>query len=148
MQKITIISVGKVKTSWINEGIELYRSRLRSDIKLEERVLEAGNEKEEHAKILKTIESSHDVIVVLDEQGKEMSSKGFSAFLSQKKDEGSSMTFVIGGAYGLSDEIRKKADVVMGFGPMTFPHEMAQLMLFEQLFRAIAIRKGTGYHHE
>lgn len=147
MQKITIISVGKIKTSWINEGIEVYRSRLRSDMKLEERILEAGSEKEEHTKITKAIALSDNMIVVLDEKGKAMSSPQFSEFLAKKKDEGSSVTFVIGGAYGLSEEIRKKADIVMSFGPMTFPHEMAQLVLFEQLFRAQAIMKGTGYHH-
>jgi 23S rRNA (pseudouridine1915-N3)-methyltransferase len=57
------------------------------------------------------------------------------------------MTFIIGGAYGLDDAVRTRSNYIVSFGPMTFPHELAKLMLTEQLYRAATILQGSGYHH-
>ena len=86
-------------------------------------------------------------IVVLDERGKELMSEDFARFIEDERDIGTPITFVIGGAYGLDDTIRSKAQLVLSLGKMTFPHELAKLLLLEQLFRADSILRRSGYHH-
>lgn len=147
MHKITLLTVGKVKTSWINEGCSLYTERLERSCDLTERILSAGNEKEERAKIVDALSKTHGVIVALDDKGKEFSSPEFAQWIGRQKDNGQPVTFVIGGAYGLDDAIRAKATLVFSLGKMTLPHELCKLVFLEQLFRAHSILAGTGYHH-
>jgi 23S rRNA (pseudouridine1915-N3)-methyltransferase len=147
MHKITLLTVGKVKTSWISEGCSLYMERLERACDLTERVLGAGNEKEERVKILEALSKIDGVIVALDDKGKQLSSPEFAQWIGKQKDNGQSVTFVIGGAYGLDDAIRAKATLVLSLGKMTLPHELCKLVFLEQLFRAHSILAGTGYHH-
>jgi 23S rRNA (pseudouridine1915-N3)-methyltransferase len=102
---------------------------------------------EECARFLKALSKSHDIIVVCDERGDALSSKEFAGLIGRHRDQGDAMTFIIGGAYGLDDAVRTRSNYIVSFGPMTFPHELAKLMLTEQLYRAATILQGSGYHH-
>ena len=85
---------------------------------------------------------------MLDERGKQFTSPQFATFIGQKIDEGTgNITCVIGGCYGLSDEVRKKADLLLSFSQFTFTHEMIRPLLYEQLFRTFALLKGKKYHY-
>jgi len=147
MHKITLLSVGKVKTSWIKDGCEVFSERLGYFCDLTERVLGAGNEKEERQKILNALEKMHGVTVTLDDKGKEFSSTDFATWVGKQKDIGQEITFVLGGAYGLDDRIRARATLVLSLSRMTLPHELCKLVFLEQLYRAHAILAGSDYHH-
>lgn len=147
MHKITLLSVGKVKTPWINDGCDVFTERLGHFCDLTERVLSAGEEKEERQKIFDALEKTDGVIVALDDKGKEFSSTEFASWIGKQRDSGQSITFVVGGAYGLDDRIRAKARLVLSLSRMTLPHELCKLVFLEQLYRAHAILAGSGYHH-
>jgi 23S rRNA (pseudouridine1915-N3)-methyltransferase len=147
MHKITLLSVGKVKTAWIKDGCELYADRLSHFCDLSERVLNAGEEKEERQKIVDVLEKTTGVIVALDDKGKEFSSTEFASWVGKQRDHGQAVTFVLGGAYGLDDRIRTKSNLVLSLSRMTLPHELCKLVFLEQLYRAHAILAGSGYHH-
>lgn len=141
------MSVGTVKTAWIKEGCELYQDRLRRACDFSERVIKSGAAAEEHERILQALSKVQGAIVILDETGKEHSSRGFAGWLGKTRDAGMPVTFVLGGAYGFSDEIRQKGSLVLRLSSMTFPHELCKLVFLEQLYRAYEILKGSGYHH-
>ncbi|MEQ1849284.1 MAG: 23S rRNA (pseudouridine(1915)-N(3))-methyltransferase RlmH [Candidatus Peribacteraceae bacterium] len=146
MQKISLITIGKVKTPWISEGCQVYLGRLKHSFDLTERVLAASSQKEEEEKLMKALESIDGTVFVLDAAGKEYASESFASLIAAEKDMGRPLTFVIAGAYGLSSTF-KKGRKLLSLGAMTFPHEITKLLLLEQLFRADAITKNTGYHH-
>lgn len=86
-------------------------------------------------------------VVVLDERGKTLSSPEFAQFLAQQADNGAKqLTFMIGGPDGHAPETRAKATVLLGFGPMTFPHRLVRVMLLEQIYRAVTILVNHPYH--
>lgn len=86
-------------------------------------------------------------LIALDERGKNISSEYFAATLERFRDDGAGQTaFIIGGADGLDDNIRKKADLVVAFGGATFPHQIVRILLAEQVYRAITILAGHPYH--
>ena len=85
----------------------------------------------------------------MDEKGKQFSSKKYSDFIQSKLNSGKkNLVFVIGGAFGFSDEIKKKASDLISLSTLTFPHQLAKLIFCEQLYRAFTILKGEKYHHE
>lgn len=147
MHKITLLSVGKIKTPWIKDGCVVYEERLSHACDFTNRVLSAGSPAEEHERILSSLEKTSGVIVALDETGKEMTSPEFASWLGTKRDAGSPVTFVLGGAYGLNDRIRSKAALTLALGRMTLPHELCSLVFLEQLYRVHTILAGSGYHH-
>jgi len=107
-----------------------------------------NQKKQEGALFLKKI-ASQDVVVLLDEHGKEYSSLLFSRFLQQRFNSGcKSLLFLIGGAYGFSEEIYQRANFIVSMSKMTFPHKLARLLFVEQLYRSFTILKGEPYHHE
>ena len=81
-------------------------------------------------------------IVIMDKDGKQMSSEGFATWLKTQEN----LTFVIGGDTGLSDKIKQQSNILLSFSLMTFPHQLARLMLTEQVYRALTILKGEKYH--
>ena len=147
MNAITLIAVGKNKAkSPFYELWNQYVKRMSSKVTLYE--IEARSTQEEHQKILEKINPSYPLIC-LDEQGKSFSSQDFSKQLQRFQLDGAShIQFVIGGADGLSQEIRSKANVVMSFGQQTWPHMMVRVMLIEQIYRAQQILAGHPYHRE
>ena len=97
--------------------------------------------------ILKCIDKA-DTVVLLDEHGKEMRSVEFADWVSKKRQAGRNLTFVIGGAYGFSDDVYKRANEKISLSKMTFSHQMVRLIFVEQLYRACTIINGEPYHHE
>ena len=135
-----IIAIGKVRKSWIQEGIELYRKRLPGLTIVE---LRDGNPEKEAESIRQTLRSDERPVMLM-EQGETLTSINFSERLRSLGSQ--RLAFVIGGADGLTAELKALAHWKLSLSPMTFPHELARLLLIEQLFRAQAIQQGSPYH--
>ena len=135
-----IITIGKVRKAWVQEGIELYLKRL-PGLKIVE--LRDGNPEKEAESIRQTLRSD-EWPVMLMEQGETLTSISFAERLSNLGSQ--RLAFVIGGADGLTAELKALAHWKLSLSPMTFPHELARLLLIEQLFRAQAIQQGSPYH--
>lgn len=157
--KITIVAAGKIKEKYLSEGIAEFMKRLRpyaqvqiveiGEEKMKENPSEAEKEKtltKEGERLLRQVpEGSH--LIVLDVYGKNMSSEELAADIDKLGLEGkSNITFLIGGAFGLSKEVRKAADELLSFSKMTFTHQMVRLLLVEQIYRAFKINRGEKYH--
>tara|TARA_B100001939_G_C16785444_1_gene548896 strand:+ start:93 stop:527 length:435 start_codon:yes stop_codon:yes gene_type:complete len=138
--RIRILAVGKVRRGWIQEGIDLYRKRLPGLEILELR----DSTPEKEADAIRAARRSDEQLVALMEQGDTLGSVAFAHKLERAGSE--RLAFVIGGADGLSDALKTEAHWQLSLSPMTFPHEVARLMLIEQLFRAQAILQGSPYH--
>ena len=154
MHRITLLTVGRIKSSWIAEGCQDFTQRLRSSVTLSVSEVPPSRQKdadkqrqEESEQILHALEKEKGDIFLLDELGASMSSKQFSVFISKAADMGIPLTFIIGGAYGVSDRIKEVARGSIRLSDMTLTHEMSRLLFLEQLYRAMEIRKGSGYHH-
>ena len=135
-----IIAIGKVRKAWVQEGIELYLKRLPGLTIVE---LRDGNPEKEAESIRQTLRSD-EWPVMLMEQGETLTSISFAERLSNLGSQ--RLAFVIGGADGLTAELKALAHWKLSLSPMTFPHELARLLLIEQLFRAQAIQQGSPYH--
>jgi 23S rRNA (pseudouridine1915-N3)-methyltransferase len=154
-----IISVGKIKETYYLNGIKEYLKRLQpyTGIELVDGLEEKTNPRagpseinrvlsREGQRVLKLI-SDDDILVVLDIQGNSMSSEAFAQLVEQWNFSGKSrVNLVIGGSHGLSEEVRGRAHYRISFSAMTFPHQMAVLILTEQLYRGFKILKGEPYH--
>ena len=140
MYKIKIITVGKAKENWLQEGLEEYTKRLKPMATIEW-ILAKQTEKLKH--FLKDEKS----YICLDPNGKLFSSEQFTRFLTdQLETQGSRLTLLIGDAEGLPSEIRNGAAFLLSLSPLTFTHQMTRLILLEQLFRAFEIDRGSAYH--
>ena len=154
--KIKIIQVGKNKDRYIEEANNEYLKRLSQYADMDIIVLKEVSPsksypvekciKEESSEILSALKPD-DFVVVLDENGKTMDSIGFSDFIKNQKDLGIGITFVIGGAFGMSQELKSRANLLLSFSKMTFTHQMIRIILLEQIFRAFTIIQGKDYHH-
>ncbi len=154
IRNIKIIVVGKIKTSFYKEAYAHYINRIKNFVTLEEiNIKDADShlsiedrKNKEGDSILKHI-SAHDYIICLDEHGKSLSSVNLS-YKCNDISQDKKLCFIIGGAYGHSQALLSKAHLVLSFGKQTLPHELAQVVLSEQIFRVCTILKKTGYHHE
>ncbi|MDD5469933.1 MAG: 23S rRNA (pseudouridine(1915)-N(3))-methyltransferase RlmH [Candidatus Peribacteraceae bacterium] len=154
MHRITLLTVGSPKSSWVKEGREEYVCRLLGSIDFSILPVQPSKSRdplrqreEESQLLLSALEKQDGDVWVLDESGKELSSREFASALAHARDLGTKITFVLGGAYGLNDAVRSRADRIIALSKMTFPHELCQLIFLEQLYRAVQIQKGSGYHH-
>ncbi len=156
--KITLLTVGKTDIKWVNEGLEVYSSRLRHYIGFEiKEIPELKNASALSREQIKTVEGKSilkqvrdsDEVILLDEHGREFRSVEFASFFEKKMTlSARDIVFVIGGAYGFSEEVYKRADFQMSLSKMTFSHQMVRTIFVEQLYRAFTIIKGEAYHHE
>jgi len=152
--KVRLIVVGRTERGFVAEGVEHYVKRLERTIDMELVVLpDAGRgevtyqQRTESERILAALRPGERV-VVLDERGSTLSSPAFAAQLGAWRDQGvRQVAFVIGGAYGMTDAVRERADLVLSLSAMVFPHQLVRILFVEQLYRAFSILKGTGYHH-
>ena len=135
-----ILAVGKVRRSWIQGGIELYRKRLPGLEIIE--IRDSTPDKE--AEFIRASLRPNEHLIALMEEGDAVGSIPFARRLDQLGNQ--RLAFVIGGADGLTNELKGRAHWQLSLSPMTFPHELARLMLIEQLFRAQAILQGSPYH--
>lgn len=154
MLQIEIITVGKTKSAWIQEGIDHYRKLLSkfAELKLTAvkeadsgsltvpQVLAAEGERIGKAFSARTFK------LLLDVAGKHYDSASFSGLISHIKLMNSQIQIVVGGAYGLSDELKREHPHHLALSSMTFPHELAIVILLEQLYRACSIEAGSKYH--
>ena len=155
--KITLIAVGKTEDKYLIEGIEKYLNRLKHyinftitiipELKNTKSLTEAQQKTKEGELILKQLSTS-DVLVLLDEKGKKLSSVGFSEFLN-KQMIGSvqNLVFLIGGPYGFDQTIYNRSNNSLSLSDMTFSHQMVRLFFIEQLYRGFTILKNEPYHH-
>jgi 23S rRNA (pseudouridine1915-N3)-methyltransferase len=156
--KIILLTVGKTTDSNLIKLIDDYQNRLKYYIPFEMVVIpelkntknmsESEQMEKEADLILKQIDST-DEIVLLDDKGKQYTSVGFSELIEKKMLLSlKRMIFVVGGPYGFSEKIYKRANSKVSLSSMTFSHQMVRLIFVEQLYRAMTILKGEPYHHE
>ncbi|MEM0982223.1 MAG: 23S rRNA (pseudouridine(1915)-N(3))-methyltransferase RlmH [Cyanobacteria bacterium P01_H01_bin.58] len=138
--KVRLIAIGKVKKNWIREGIATYQKRL-PELAVQE--LKDSTPAKEGAQILSLVQGS-DRLIALTEEGKTYSSIEFAKFLSHAASN--RLIFALGSAEGLSLSVKQQASQQLSLSPMTFPHEVARLLLVEQLYRAKTILQGSSYH--
>lgn len=156
MIKVNVVCIGKVKEKYFSAGIEEYAKRLSRFCLFNIAELEEENyqftdpsliEKTKVAegeRILKHIKG-YTVAMAID--GEKLSSEKFAADLKNLFDRGvGEITFIIGGSYGLSDAVKRRADKLLSFSDMTFPHTLFRLILTEQIYRAFSIINGSAYH--
>lgn len=156
--KITLLAIGKTNAKYLQEGIEQYIKRLSHYIPFEFKILpdvkttkglSQEKQKEMEGQMFLNCIQSGDVIVLLDEKGKEMTSREFSVYLDKKMvTVAKNLIFVIGGPYGFSQEMYNRANEKLSLSKMTFSHEMIRLFFIEQIYRAMTILKGEPYHHD
>ncbi|MEL4894203.1 23S rRNA (pseudouridine(1915)-N(3))-methyltransferase RlmH [Crocosphaera sp. Alani8] len=138
--KIRLIVVGKIKKTWIREGINIYLKRLPKLVIQEIKDSTPIKEGEQILSMLK----SRDYLIILTEEGQQYTTIDFTNFLNQINSH--NVVFVIGGAEGISQKLKQQASLQLSLSPMTFPHEVARLLLIEQLYRAKTILQGSNYH--
>lgn len=155
---IKLLTVGKTDSKPLQALISEYKNRLKhyvrfeletiADIKNVKNLSEVQQKEKEGEKILKNLGAT-DILVLLDENGKQFSSIDFSKYLQKKMNSGiKQLVFVIGGPYGFSDAVYKKAQSKISLSKMTFSHQMVRLFVVEQVYRAFTILRNEPYHHE
>ena len=137
-----IIAIGKIRKKWIQEGIEMYLKRL-PGLEVKE-IKDSTQLKEEHT--IKEIISKNEFLVTLNENGQSFTSKQLATKLLNSHNQ--NITFVIGGASGLTSSLNNLASWQLSLSPLTFPHEIARLLLIEQIYHAKTITQGGPYHKE
>ena len=147
MLRIQLICVGKLKESFYIDACDEYDKRLRRYCALERVELpETGDLERDGAAVLAKIPAGAFVIALCVE-GKLGSSEELAELLSEQALQGRSrVSFVIGGSDGLSEAVKRRADVRMSMSRVTFPHHLARVMLLEQIYRALKIQEGSAYH--
>ena len=135
-----IIAIGKIKKQWIQAGIKMYLNRL-PDLQVIE-IKDSTQKKEEN--MIKEIIKKNETLVTLNENGQSFTSRQLAEKLLGCHNQ--NITFVIGGSTGLSPSLNSSANLQLSLSPLTFPHEIARLLLIEQLYRAKTITQGSPYH--
>lgn len=156
--KIVIIAVGKTSTDYVGRGVEEYLRRISRYINIElnvipdvrtSRAISEETQKQTEGKAIIASLQPGDHVTLLDERGKEMTSREFSGQIEQKMIRGlKRLVFIIGGPYGFSDEVYQRADDKLSLSRMTFTHEMIRLFFTEQIYRSMTILRGEPYHHD
>ncbi len=148
---IKIIAPGKIKEKYLIEAIEEYTKRISKYTKIS--IIEV---KDEDFDIYKTLEKERDniikyiddkdYIITLDIDGNNLSSEEFASKIDSIYNHNSNITFIIGGSYGLHEDIKKMSDFSLSFSKMTFPHQLFRVILLEQIFRTYKINNNETYH--
>lgn len=156
--KIHFWTIGKANESYVNEGIELFTKRLSNYFPASWNIIappknaaslsETEAKKKEGELVLNALQKD-DFLVLLDERGKTFTSEGLAQFLITRTNESTkNIIFLIGGAYGVSEEVKKRANHVWSLSPLVFPHQLVRLILAEQVYRACTIIRNEKYHHQ
>lgn len=155
---IRVITIGKTHSSYLKEGIADYQARLKHYGRF--KWLEIATPKnlkplkgvalmEKEGKLLLDPCQPGDRIFLFDEGGKQYNSREFAGFTQKQMNSGvKAVNFLVGGAYGFSDEVKSRADGKVSLSPMTFSHQLVRLIIAEQIYRAHTIIKGEPYHHD
>ena len=157
--KIKVYAIGKIKEDYLKVGINEYLTRIKPYSQIE--IVEVKDEPINENPSLKEIEKAKNIegdrvikllknneyLIALDLNKKQFKSEEFAAFLMKKlEDNGSNISFVIGGSYGLSDELKARSNYSISLSDMTFLHQMSRLILLEQIYRAFKILNKETYH--
>lgn len=156
--KIVLLAIGKTSASYLQDGISQYLKRLSyyipfelkilPDIKTSKALTEERQKELEGEVFLNNINGG-DFVVLLDERGKEFTSREFASYIDKKMITlPKQLIFIIGGPYGFSKSLYDRANDKLSFSKMTFSHEMIRLFFVEQLYRAMTILRGEPYHHD
>lgn len=156
--KIVLLAVGKTSTDYLIKGIEGFIRRINHyvpmelsiipDLKSTKGLTEETQKVREGQAMIAALQSG-DVVVLLDERGKEYTSREFASQIDRKMVQGiKRLVFVIGGPYGFSQEMYDRANEKISLSRMTFTHEMVRLFFVEQIYRAMTILRGEPYHHD
>ena len=154
---ITLLTIGKTDSKELERLLDIYAKRLAHyvrfemhslpDLKNTKSLTEKKQKEKEGSLILKHIGPA-DVLILMDEKGKQLSSIEFSEYLQKKMNAGiKRLVFVIGGPYGFSDEVYQRSQGKLSLSKMTFSHQMVRLFALEQLYRAFTILRNEPYHH-
>ncbi|MDO4967546.1 MAG: 23S rRNA (pseudouridine(1915)-N(3))-methyltransferase RlmH [Candidatus Saccharibacteria bacterium] len=142
---IKIIAGGKKSSGWVLDAVNEYEKRLKKPFNISWEILDED-------KIEKRLEKwdfkPNQVIILADERGKNISSPELSDKLTKIFNSSSEAVIIIGGAFGVSEEVRNKADFIWSFSRLVFPHMLMRIMMVEQIYRAQEISVGGKYHHE
>lgn len=150
--RITIIAVGKRHDQYVASGIEDFSARIRKYAQLEWKLLphagadELTSRRTESKAILDKL-ADKDIVVLLDERGMLYDSPALAQQLGNWQLSTKDIVIVIGGAYGVDEELQRRADYVWSLSKLVFPHQLVRLIVAEQIYRAFTIIKGEPYHH-
>lgn len=151
--KLIVVAVGKPRNAALAAAIEQYEGRAAKYWPLEVREVREERARSEQLSAIQEREAERLVsrvegatVVACDERGVSMTSHKFATFLQEARERARDLAFVIGGAYGLADSLRDRAQTRLALAPWTLPHELARLVLAEQLYRAGTIVRGEPYH--
>lgn len=156
MRRLGILTVGKLKEPFFRKAFEHYTGRIAPLVPLDCREVKDGSGKlapedrrrKEGEALLKALDTRAR-LVLLDERGEPLTSKKLAKRLtSWFEDPGTSPVFLVGGAYGVSEEVKARADATLRLSDLTLPHELCRVLLSEALYRALSIQAGSPYHHE
>ena len=133
INRLKIYAIGKIKKYWIKEGINQYKKRMPGLIINELKSFDINNHR-----------VNNDIIISLSEEGKQFNSFELTSLLLNFKSK--KIKFFIGGPDGIKPEFKEKSDLLLSLSPLTFPHELAQLILLEQIYRSLSISSNSPYH--
>lgn len=155
--KLQFWSIGKAHESYVKEGVEMFTKRISNYFPVQWQLIpmpkNAGMMSEMDLKIkegemILDFLKKEDYLVVLEERGKQLNSEGLAAFIQQRANESEkTLVFLIGGAFGLSKDVLKRADHTWSLSQLVFPHQLVRLILAEQVYRACSILRNEKYHH-
>ena len=156
--KLQFKAIGKAHESFVEEGVSLFTKRISNYYPVDWQIIpmpknagvmsELELKKKEGELILQQLQKE-DYLVLLDESGKQLSSEGLAQFIQNRANESQkSIVFVIGGAYGVSEDVFKRANFKWSLSQLVFPHQLVRLILAEQLYRACSILRNEKYHHQ
>lgn len=155
MLAVNIVCVGKIKESYFRDAIAEYSKRLGRFCKLSilevDEELQKGDSIKEIDRVKqregeRIISKLSGFVIALDSKGKELTSNGLAEYIENVSLTNSVINFVIGGSNGLSDDVRNKADNMLSFGKVTYPHQLMRVILTEQIYRAFMINSNSAYH--
>ena len=150
---ITVIAVGKKHEDWVSGGIKRYQTRCKQPWSFEWQLiphskLEGQQARQEESERILARLHPQDFVILLDEHGQMFDSPTLSRQLNELFAQSKNIIIVIGGAFGVSTELTRRADLVWSLSPLVFPHQLVRLILAEQLYRVQEIIRGSKYHHQ
>lgn len=145
--RVRLLCIGRTRTKHLDDALADYAKRLSPMVRLDIDVIPASGVQTESAMIMKRIKSD-DHVILLDERGELLSSPELARMLDKLQTSSvRTIVFVLGGAYGVNTEVTERADYTWSLSPLVFPHEMARLIVTEQIYRAYDMNRGGKYHH-
>ena len=155
--KFQFWTIGKNHESYVKEGIELFTKRISNYYPVEWNIISTPKNaaslsekdlKKKEGEIIINLLQKDDYLVLLDERGKMPDSEDLAGFIQTRANEGTkTMLFLIGGAFGVSEEVKKRANYQWALSKLVFPHQLVRLILAEQIYRACSINRNEKYHH-